>query len=294
MRAAMNCALANRQILTHLVREVFTGCLPGARLDLLYDVSNNSCKREEHFVEGKRCWVFVHRKGATRAFGPGHPELPETLRPAGQPVLIGGFMGTGSYILAGMGAAQSPAFAFASACHGAGRSMSRHQATRTWQGRQVVEELARRGILILTLPLNLASVSRVLQPGLPLLRRIATIRVDIPTCVRRVKRSFKVAGVTGTGRIHHDLPNEFVLLGDVDRKFVAEIALVVLLGPRGIPILLTALPERRRHSPYRKMLSSGVGNTVDTAFSWDPFKCAKYWPIGQKSDTFFNRLRSIE
>ena len=146
MRAAINCALANRQILTHLVREVFAECLPQARLELLYDVSHNTCKIEEHRIGGEQRRLHVHRKGATRAFGPGHPELPEDLRPAGQPVLIGGSMGTGSYILAGM--EPSEARAFASACHGAGRAMSRHQATRTWQGRQVIDELAGRVILI--------------------------------------------------------------------------------------------------------------------------------------------------
>jgi tRNA-splicing ligase RtcB len=146
MRAAINCALANRQILTHLAREVFAACLPQSRLDLLYDVSHNTCKIEEHRVDGERRRLHVHRKGATRAFGPGHPELPEDLRPVGQPVLIGGSMGTASYVLAGM--AESESRAFASACHGAGRAMSRHQATRTWQGRQVVDELAGRGILI--------------------------------------------------------------------------------------------------------------------------------------------------
>jgi tRNA-splicing ligase RtcB len=90
--------------------------------------------------------LYVHRKGATRAFGPGHPDLPEPLREAGQPVLIGGSMGTGSYVLAGTAASEKRAFS--SACHGAGRAMSRHQAMRTWNGRQVVDELAGRGILI--------------------------------------------------------------------------------------------------------------------------------------------------
>lgn len=144
IRAGINCALANRQILTHLAREIFAEVLPEARLDLLYDVSHNTCKEEQHPVEGSPRRLFVHRKGATRAFGPGHPSLPEALRPAGQPVIIGGSMGTSSYILAGLGSSE----AFASACHGAGRSMSRHQATRRWQGRAVVDELAGRGILI--------------------------------------------------------------------------------------------------------------------------------------------------
>jgi tRNA-splicing ligase RtcB len=146
MRAGINCALANRQILTHLVRQVFREILPQARLPLLYDVSHNTCKVEEHRVDGVLRKLYVHRKGATRAFGPGHPDLPEALRDAGQPVLIGGSMGTGSYVLAGTKA--SEARSFSSACHGAGRAMSRHQALRTWKGRQVIDELAGRGILI--------------------------------------------------------------------------------------------------------------------------------------------------
>ena len=146
MRGAINCALANRQILTHLVRQVFADLLPQAQLPLLYDVSHNTCKVEEHRADGGSRQLYVHRKGATRAFGPGHPDVPEALRAAGQPVLIGGSMGTGSYVLAGT--QQSESRAFSSACHGAGRAMSRHQALRTWKGRQVVDELAARGILI--------------------------------------------------------------------------------------------------------------------------------------------------
>ena len=142
MRAAINCALANRQILAHLLRKVFRAMLPKAELPLLYDVSHNTCKLEEH--QGRR--LYVHRKGATRALGPGHPDIPAPLREAGQPVLIGGSMGTGSYVLAGT--RESEARAFSSACHGAGRAMSRHQALRTWQGRKVVDDLAARGILV--------------------------------------------------------------------------------------------------------------------------------------------------
>jgi tRNA-splicing ligase RtcB len=145
MRAGINCALANRQIITHLARQVFMEVL-GVDLTLLYDVSHNTCKLEEHVVEGRRRKLYIHRKGATRAFGPGHPDLPENLRAVGQPVLIGGTMGTASYILAGT--AQSQELAFNSACHGAGRAMSRHAATRRWQGRAVQNELAQRGILV--------------------------------------------------------------------------------------------------------------------------------------------------
>jgi tRNA-splicing ligase RtcB len=146
MRAAINCALANRQILTHLTRKLFAHFFPQAQLRLLYDVSHNTCKVEEHRVHGGLRKLYVHRKGATRAFGPGHPDVPQALREAGQPVLIGGSMGTASYVLAGT--RESEALAFSSACHGAGRAMSRHQAFRTWRGRQVIDELAARGILI--------------------------------------------------------------------------------------------------------------------------------------------------
>ncbi|MCF7992206.1 MAG: RtcB family protein [Thiohalocapsa sp.] len=145
MRAAINCALANRQIITHLTRRVFEDFF-GADLALLYDVSHNTCKLEEHVVDGEKRRLYVHRKGATRAFGPGHPDLPEDLRAVGQPVLIGGTMGTASYIL--VGTEQSMGLAFGSACHGAGRAMSRHAATKRWHGRAVQNELAARGIAV--------------------------------------------------------------------------------------------------------------------------------------------------
>ena len=146
MRAGMNCALANRQIITHLTREVFLHVLPAANLTMLYDVSHNICKVETHEIDGKRRRVHVHRKGATRAFGPGHPDLEETLRDDGQPVFIGGSMGTGSYILAGT--SDSESLALSSACHGAGRAMSRRLALKQFSGRQVVDELAARGIIV--------------------------------------------------------------------------------------------------------------------------------------------------
>jgi tRNA-splicing ligase RtcB len=146
MRAAINCALANRQVVTHLARRVFADVLPEARLELLYDVSHNTCKEEVHVLGGAPRRLFVHRKGATRAFPPGHPELPETLREHGQPVLIGGSMGTASYVLVGIEGNDERSFS--SACHGAGRSMSRHQARKRWRGRDVTRDLAHRGILV--------------------------------------------------------------------------------------------------------------------------------------------------
>jgi len=146
MRSAINCALANRQIITHLAREAFAKVLPRADLRLLYDVSHNACKVEEHDVDGRTRELFVHRKGATRAYGPGNPAIAPSLRAWGQPVLIGGTMGTASYILAGT--QQSLGQAFGSSCHGAGRNMSRTQATKQWHGREVIEQLAQQGILI--------------------------------------------------------------------------------------------------------------------------------------------------
>ncbi len=146
MRAAINCALANREILGHYARRIFGHYFPDCDLRLLFDVSHNTCKVESYTVDGKRRELFVHRKGATRAFGPGHPSLPEPLRHVGQPVLIGGSMGTGSYILVGEATAEGKSFA--SACHGAGRALSRHAALKQWSGRKVVDELKERGIII--------------------------------------------------------------------------------------------------------------------------------------------------
>ena len=146
MRAAINCALANRQILTHLAREAFAELFPQADLSLLYDVSHNTCKLETHRIDGRPRKLFVHRKGATRAFGSGHPDLPESLRAVGQPVLIGGSMGTASYILAGTAASEG--LAFSSSCHGAGRAMSRRKATKRWKGRQLLDQLEGQGVLI--------------------------------------------------------------------------------------------------------------------------------------------------
>ncbi len=148
MRAGINCALANRQVLTHLARRAFTEVFPEARLGLLYDVSHNTCKEETHLVNGKKRRLFVHRKGATRAFGPGYPDLSPEFRRTGQPVLVGGSMGAHSYILAGMVLENSADKAFASANHGAGRSMSRSQAKKQFQGRDVLLDLQHQGILL--------------------------------------------------------------------------------------------------------------------------------------------------
>jgi len=148
MNASINCALANRQILTHLTRRVFRHYFPDVAITTVFDISHNTCKAERHVVEGRERLLYVHRKGATRAFGPGHPALPPPYRDAGQPVIIGGSMGTGSYVLCGT--SESEGRAFSSASHGAGRAMSRHQALKRWQGRQLIRDLAGEGILIRT------------------------------------------------------------------------------------------------------------------------------------------------
>ncbi|MEW6059028.1 MAG: RtcB family protein [Actinomycetota bacterium] len=144
MAAATNYGRANRQILSEAVRDAFALALGTRDLDLLYDVSHNLAKLETHEVEGRPRTLCVQRKGATLALPPGHPDLPEDLRPLGQPVLIPGSMGTASYVLAGV----APGGALNSTCHGAGRSMSRHAATRRIQGGALREELERSGIVV--------------------------------------------------------------------------------------------------------------------------------------------------
>lgn len=144
MRAAANCALAGRQVITHLVRQALARIFPGVRLRLVSDVSHNLCRAERHTVGGREKTLYVHRKGATRALGPSHPDLPADWRGIGQPVVIGGSMGTASCILTGADAGE--ARAFSSACHGAGRAMSRKQARKRFPGAGVRSALAASGI----------------------------------------------------------------------------------------------------------------------------------------------------
>lgn len=146
MRAGVNCALANRQILTHLTREAFHSIDSNTKIETLYDVSHNTCKAEKHQVGSSKKLLYVHRKGATRAFGADQKNLPAVYQHVGQPVIIGGSMGTGSYILAGNLSTENQAYS--SASHGAGRSMSRHQALKHWRGSALVSDLAHQGIFI--------------------------------------------------------------------------------------------------------------------------------------------------
>lgn len=141
MAAAANYARANRQLLSDVARRAFAR-VAGRRLSLVYDVSHNLAKIETHQVDGRPRRLCVHRKGATRAFPPGHPDLPEDLREVGQPVLIPGTMGTASYVLAGVAGGG----AFFSTCHGAGRRMSRHEAARKISSRELRNRLERDGI----------------------------------------------------------------------------------------------------------------------------------------------------
>jgi tRNA-splicing ligase RtcB len=143
MCAAANFAFANRQIITHRVREVFRRAFRDrGAVRLVYDVAHNMAKLEQH--GGRE--LCVHRKGATRAFGPGHPETPPRYRAAGQPVFIPGSMGTASWVLAGTDGNME--LSFGSTCHGAGRAMSRHAAKRVRSGSDVRHELEARGIVV--------------------------------------------------------------------------------------------------------------------------------------------------
>jgi len=150
MACAANFAFANRQIITHWVRESFEYFFKKSAeelgLELIYDVCHNIAKIETHTYNGKKVKVCVHRKGATRAFPPGHPEVPDIYKEIGQPVLIPGDMGRYSYVLVGTEKAMEETFG--STCHGAGRVMSRHQAIRMAKGRNIAQEMREKGIYV--------------------------------------------------------------------------------------------------------------------------------------------------
>lgn len=150
MAAAANYAWANRQVLLHLVREAvsreFGRGAETLGMKLVYDVAHNIAKIEEHEVEGKKKKLIVHRKGATRAFPSGHPALPAIYRESGQPVLVPGDMGRASYVLVGTPEAMRDSFG--SACHGAGRALSRQQAKRTMSAEELLNELSSRGVYV--------------------------------------------------------------------------------------------------------------------------------------------------
>jgi tRNA-splicing ligase RtcB len=147
MAAGANYAWANRQTIAHFVRKAW-GLVLGeksSKLTTIYDVAHNIAKIEKHEVKGKTSELCLHRKGATRAFPPGHPEIPQKYREVGQPVLIPGSMGTASYVLAGINTGRE---AFFSTNHGAGRTMSRHEAVRRVSGQDLVKELESKGVVV--------------------------------------------------------------------------------------------------------------------------------------------------
>ncbi len=147
MACGANYAWANRQVISHWVREAFKKYYKSdVQMDLLYDVAHNVAKFEEHTVDGKQMKLCVHRKGATRAFAPGRPEVPIAYREVGQPVIIPGSMGSASYVL--VGTHKGMELTFGSTCHGAGRVMSRHEALRDIRGNEVKRELLARGIIV--------------------------------------------------------------------------------------------------------------------------------------------------
>lgn len=151
MKCAVNMGFANRQVILHRVRQVFSRVFSRSAeelgMQMIYDVAHNTAKMETHTVDGQRRKLLVHRKGATRAFGPGMYGIPECYQETGQPVIIGGSMETGSFLLAGeTGAADT----FYTSAHGSGRTMSRHQAKKMIKGQKLLEEMEQRGIYVRT------------------------------------------------------------------------------------------------------------------------------------------------
>jgi len=179
MQAAANYALANREIIGHMVRDVFLRFFPKAELKLLYDVSHNMAHIEKHELDGVIMDVCVHRKGATRAFPPDHPSLSEKYRPVGQPVIIPGSMGTESYIL--VGTKRGMEECFASTCHGAGRVLSRKAAMKSEDADTVLKRLEQKGIKVMA-------------------DQMGTIREEIPEAYKDVSRVVDVVEKAGISR----------------------------------------------------------------------------------------------
>jgi tRNA-splicing ligase RtcB len=149
MKCGLNMSFANRQVILHRIREVFSDVFGRSAEDLgmhqIYDVAHNTAKLERHVVDGKERSLLVHRKGATRAFGPGMEGIPSRYQETGQPVILGGSMETGSYILAGVPSGDR---SFFSTAHGSGRTMSRRKARKSWRAEQLQKEMQERGIYV--------------------------------------------------------------------------------------------------------------------------------------------------
>ena len=152
MQCGINMSFANRQVILHRIREVFSETFKKDAehlgLKMVYDVAHNTAKKEKYIIDGKQKEVLVHRKGATRAFGPGREEIPKIYREIGQPVIIGGSMETGSYLLLGTKKAEDETFA--STAHGSGRTMSRTKARNLWRGDKLQREMEQKGIYVRT------------------------------------------------------------------------------------------------------------------------------------------------
>ena len=192
LNCAANYAWANRQCITHFIRECFRKVFGRANLDLIYDIAHNIAKLETHTVDGKKISLCIHRKGATRAFPPHHPDLPPRYKDVGQPVLIPGDMGRYSYVAVGTERALSETFG--STCHGAGRLKSRGEAKRELKGREVASELAARNIIIKT-----GSISSLAEEASPAYKDVAEVMevVDRAGISRKVTRSRPLGVVKG-------------------------------------------------------------------------------------------------
>lgn len=151
MKCAVNMAFANRQVILHRIREVFSRLFSKSPeelgMDMIYDVAHNTAKLEKHMINGVKKEVLIHRKGSTRAFGPGMEGIPALYRETGQPVIIGGSMETGSYLLAGL---ETGADTFYTTAHGSGRTMSRHEAKKNVRGQKLQQDMEARGIYVRT------------------------------------------------------------------------------------------------------------------------------------------------
>jgi len=195
MKCAVNMSFANRQVILHRIREVFSevfGRTPQALgMHQVYDVANNIAKIEEHGVDGKNKKVLVHRKGATRAFGPGMAGIPDEYKSVGQPVIIGGSMETGSYLLAGVATGGQTFF---STAHGSGRTMSRHQAKKLFNGKTLLSQMLAKGIYV-----NTASYSGLAEEAGAAYKNIdeVVLATELAGISKRVARFIPIGNVKG-------------------------------------------------------------------------------------------------
>ena len=192
MCAAANFAFCNKQILTHLVREVMKTFFKNIEINVVYDICHNIAKFEEHEINGKKEILCVHRKGATRSYGPGKKELPEKYQKVGQPILIPGSMGTASYVLVGTKEAEK--LSFSSTAHGAGRLMSRHQAMKSLNKEKVEKELEKNKVFFMT-------------------RSVKGLLEEAPDVYKDIDEVVKVSDELGIGKIVARLKPMIVIKG---------------------------------------------------------------------------------